>query len=217
MPIQGINDAAGPVLGAQPRSAEDLDSMDFMTLLITQIQNQDPLSPMDNQEFIGQLTQFTSLQEMQDMGASLEDNLVLTQSLNNTMMLGLVGRQVTVEGDQVVVADGVASQNRIQTAQGGSARVEVRDAADILITSYEVPVTAGMTDISWDGSDADGEPVADGRYTLEVTVTGKDEASVPFVTTMTAPVDGIRYENNLAIVEVAGRDFYVSEIMEVRR
>ena len=82
-------------------------------LLVAQIQNQDPLSPMDNQQFTSQITQFTMLEEMEQTNANLEENLLVGQAINNTTMLGLVGKQVTVEGNKLEVTGGMASENMI--------------------------------------------------------------------------------------------------------
>ncbi len=111
MPVQGITNGYGPVIGQPETSAADISRMDFMTLLVAQIRNQDPMSPMDNAEFTSQLTQFTMLEEMESMNLKLEDNLLVGQTINNTAMLGLVGKQVTVEGNRTWVDAGEVSGN----------------------------------------------------------------------------------------------------------
>ena len=73
MPVAGITDGYGPVVGQPARDYTDVDKMDFMTLLVAQIKNQDPMSPMDNAEFTSQITQFTMLDEMKSMNAKLEE------------------------------------------------------------------------------------------------------------------------------------------------
>jgi flagellar basal-body rod modification protein FlgD len=216
MAIQGIAQTSGPVVGAQTSTTNDLDSMDFMNLLIAQIQHQDPLSPMDNQQFISQLTQFTSLQQMQDMNSALQDNLSLTQSLNNTMMLDLIGKQVTVEGDGVAIQDGQISSNRLQAGQAGLATVTVRDASNVVVAHYTVPLEAGWNDLSWDGHLDKGGSAADGSYSLEVSAQDSSGSEMSSLLFMTGAVQSISFANNLAIVEVAGRQYYVSEILEIR-
>jgi flagellar basal-body rod modification protein FlgD len=217
MPVQGITNATGPVIGAQTSSATEMDKLDFMNLLIAQIKNQDPLSPMNNQEFIAQLSQFTSLQEMQEIKGTLEENLALSQSLNNTMLLGLVGKPVTVEGNLATVEAGEVTQNQVQVEAAGTAMVQVKNAAGVVVTSYPVVLKSGFNDISWDGKTAGGAAAEDGVYTLEVEATGAGGDPLSVTSLMTGPVDSIRYLNGMAVVEVAGQSFYVSEIWEVRR
>jgi flagellar basal-body rod modification protein FlgD len=215
MPVNGINDATGAVLGLPQAGGTAQARMDFMELLVAQIRNQDPLSPLDNAEFTSQITQFTMLEELETMNAKLDDNLLMGQSINNTAMLGLVGRQVTVEGNRTELAGGVAGENMIAAAGAGTARIEVTDDTGHVVATYLRDVEAGLNDVTWDGRLPDGTLAADGSYTITVTVADAGGAEVPFTTLMTGPVQGLRYENNLAVVMVGGLEFPVSEIYKV--
>jgi flagellar basal-body rod modification protein FlgD len=210
----GINDATGPVIGAASRDISEVNKLDFMNLLVAQIQHQDPLSPMDNAEFTGQITQFTMLEELQGLAAKMDENVLMSQSINNTAMLALVGKNVTVEGDTTRVTDGVATETVVVTAGPGTAEVTVTDSGGNVVRTYKAPVSGGLSAVSWDGLDDDGEAAVDGEYTVSVSVTnsGKD---LPVTTLMTAPVEGLRYENNIAVVMVNGREYFVSDIYKV--
>jgi flagellar hook assembly protein FlgD len=129
-------------------------------------------------------------------------------------MLGLVGREVTVAGDQVWLDTEGASTSYVNAAAAGQATIEVVDATGAVVDTYTRDVIAGRNDISWDGQLADQEAAPAGEYTLRVEVENNGQA-VPFVTLMTGPVTGLRYEENLAIVQVGDREFYVSEIYQV--
>jgi len=187
----------------------------FLNLLITQLKYQDPLSPMDNQQFISQLSQLTSLEQLEGINARLDDNMAMTQSLNNTMLVTLVGRRVTVPGSQVDVTDGVASSNRVSIERGGTATIEVRDANNAVVTTYTKDVASGLADISWDGKLADGELAEDGEYSLDITVRDSEGTTIQHGAYMNAPVDSIRFINNIGIIEVGGEEFYISDIQEV--
>lgn len=195
----------------------ELGAQQFLNLLITQMQYQNPFSPMDNQAFMNQLTQFASLEELQTINSQLQTNMVYTQSLNNTLLLGLIGRQATVPGQRVTVAAGSATQNQIDTASGGVATVTVRNAAGQVVATYTRQVSAGWNDISWDGRTSDGTAAADGTYTLDVALVDRAGQALTHTDYMTAPVESIRFENNMAIVRIAGEDFYVAEIRQISR
>lgn len=212
--IQGFTDGYGPVLGAPERDDSAIGKLDFMQLLVAQIQNQDPLSPMDNAEFTGQITQFTMLEEMQAQSAKLDENLLMAQSINNTAMLGLVGKNVTVEGNALSVAGGAATETTIAAQGPGRATITVTDETGKVVRTYHRDVTAGLNTATWDGKLDDGTVAADGDYTVSVEVANGD-AAVPFTTLMTGPVQGLRYVNNVAVVMVGGREFYVSDIYKV--
>jgi flagellar basal-body rod modification protein FlgD len=214
MPISGITDGYGPVLGQPASDISTVDKMDFMTLLVAQIKNQDPMSPMDNAEFTSQITQFTMLDEMQSMNAKLEENLMVGQTINNTAMLGLVGKNVTVEGNKVWMADGTASESVLAADGPGSVTIEVTDDTGHVVATYRSSVERGLNDISWDGKLENGETATDGNYSITVTPTDGNE-DMAFTTLMTGPVEGLRYEGNMAVVIIGGVEYYVSDIYKV--
>ncbi|MDX2474010.1 MAG: flagellar hook capping FlgD N-terminal domain-containing protein [Candidatus Krumholzibacteria bacterium] len=215
MPIAGITDGYGPVAGAAERDYSEVSKIDFMTLLVAQIQNQDPMSPMDNQEFTSQITQFTMLEESEKTNSLLEESLVLGQAINNTSMLGLVGKNVTVEGDTASITEGVVSQNMFVSELPGRGTVEITDSNGNVVATQEVSIRAGLNEFNWDGLLEDDEMAPDGNYTVSVTAETASGDEFPVTTLMTGPVDGLRYDNNQAIVMVDDLEYYVSEIYKV--
>lgn len=216
MTVEAIQSSTATA-GAQAAGGAELDPQQFLNLLVTQMRHQDPFSPMDNQAFMSQLTQFASLEQLQAISEQIGTNVVYTQSLNNTLMLDLIGRQATVPGERVTLTEGVATGNQIQATSGGTATVKVRDAAGNVVRTYPCEVHAGWTDISWDGKTDAGDLAEDGSYTLEVSVVDRAGQPIGFTSYLTAPVDSIRFENNIAIVRVAGEDYYVAEISQISR
>jgi len=215
MAVSAVGNATTSVVGGQERNPAEMSEIDFMNLLVAQIQNQDPLSPMDNAEFTGQITQFTMLDELSSLRAKMEEQLLMAQSINNTTMLQLVGRDVTVAGAEVQAAGGEVTGSGLFATAPGEARIEVKDSAGNVVATYTRDVDQGLNDIDWDGQTADGEAAADGEYTIEVTVTDPDGNPVDATVLMTAPVGGLRYENNIPVVSVFGQEFYVSDIYQV--
>ena len=215
MPIGAITDVVGGVVGAEERNTAEISKIDFMTLLVAQIQNQDPMSPMDNQEFTSQLTQFTMLEEMEQTNASLEESLIVGQAINNTSMLSLVGKEVTVNGNKIGIEGGDVTENMIAADLPGTATIEVTDSNGHVVATYEKSVLQGLNDISWNGELENGDVAPDGDYSISVSVETTGGEDVPFTTLMTGPVDGLRYENSQAVVMVGGLEFYVSEIYKI--
>ena len=215
MPVQGVETATTPVMGAPARDYSEINQVDFMNLLVAQIQNQDPLSPMDNAEFTGQITQFTMLEEMKGLSAKMDENVLMNQSINNTAMLALVGRDCTVLGDEVAVSGGVASGNKLNAKEPGTATITVKNADGETVATYFKTVDAGLNDIGWDGKLANGDPAPDGEYSVDVSMVNASNETVSATTLMTGPVEGLRYENGIAVVQVHGEEFYVSDIYQV--
>ncbi|MBU1073039.1 flagellar hook assembly protein FlgD [bacterium] len=187
----------------------------FLQLLITQIQNQNPLDPLDNAQFTSQLSQFAMLEELQQMNTSLEQNMVYSQSLNNTMLLGLVGKHAVVEGDGVSVAAGEVSSSQVQVPATGLATIEVLNESGTVVATYTREVAPGWNDVTWDGREDDGDAAGDGSYTVSISVADRGGNGISAVTYMSGIVESIRFENNLALLHIAGRDYYASEIAKV--
>lgn len=198
-----------------PTNATTSEQDQFLQLLITQIQNQNPLDPLDNAQFTSQLSQFAMLEELTAMNASLEQNMVYSQSLNNTMLLGMVGKHAVVEGNDVTMADGEATSSQIQSSAAGVATVEIANESGTVVATYTQEVAPGWNDLTWDGHLEGGDTAADGTYTVSVSVADRAGNDVSAVTYMSGIVQSIRFENNLALLNIGGRDYYASEIAKV--
>lgn len=215
MPIAGITDGTGAVLGQASRDYSQINKLDFMTLLVAQIKNQDPTSPMDNAQFTSQLTQFSMLEQLETMSSALEDNVAVGTAINNTAMLALVGRNVTVAGNDVSLSGGTASESVIAAGGNGRATIKITDANGRVVRTYEQAVTKGLNTVTWDGLNDDGVAAVDGKYTISAEVKDSSGEAVTFTNLMTGAVTGLRYSDNQAIVMVNGEDFFVSEIYKV--
>lgn len=215
MPIAGITDGTGAVLGQAGRDASQVSKLDFMALLVAQIKNQDPTSPMDNAQFTSQITQFSMLEQLESMSAALEDNVAVGTAINNTAMLALVGRNVTVAGNDVLLNGGKASESMIAAGGNGRATIKITDENGRVVRTYEQAVTRGLNTVTWDGLTDDDVVADDGKYTISAEVKDNSGAAVTFTNLMTGAVAGLRYSDNQAIVIVNGEEFYVSEIYKV--
>ena len=213
MNVSGVNTTtASPTYGTSG-TQESKDQ--FLQLLVTQIQNQNPLDPMSNEEFTAQLTQFSMLEQLEQMNSNFEADMGISQSLNNTMMLDIVGRTATVLGNGADVTDGVATGNRLQSSGDGTATVEVTNAAGEVVATFMTDIEAGWNDVAWDGLTDGGDIADDGSYSLSVTLTDAAGEEMTHQVFRQGSVDSIRFENNLAILSVAGEEYYASEIAEV--
>ena len=112
----------GAASGADPAS-QALGKDAFMQLLVTQLRHQNPLEPMDNKDFIAQLSQFTSLEELSSIRESFDASLATQRTMNQTMAVGLLGREVGVAANQVVLASG--SEARVNYTLPEDADVQI--------------------------------------------------------------------------------------------
>jgi flagellar basal-body rod modification protein FlgD len=152
----------------QKKSANNLGIDEFLTLMTTQLKNQDPMKPLDGTAFIAQLAQFgavSGIQEMQSSIESLAASLRFTQTLNGAT---LVGRDVLAPSDTVKFTQGVAVNGELEVPEGASSiEVRITDENGDLVRSMNVPVTDGTATFSWDGLRNNGTAAASGTYDIE--------------------------------------------------
>lgn len=204
-------------LGTQGASREALGKDDFLKLLITQMQNQDPLSPMDNSQFLAQMAQFSSLEQMQNLNASFDESMLLTQSLNNSSAAGFIGRHVRAAGDGVTLGTtGSVELGYFLPSDAATVSVTVLDEQGRQVRTLTADeLTAGAHRLEWDGTDLDGRRVAAGSYTFEVSAKDADGAALTAPSVVTGLVDGITFKNGSAYLLVDGREVPLSEVLEV--
>lgn len=169
--------AIGPV--GSTRAKQELGQDAFLKLMVTQLKNQDPFKPLEPQEFLGQLAQFSTVSGIQ----SIRDSVMgLSSTLQGSQVLQgatLVGRSVLAAGQlgDLGVTGEIAGAFGAP-AGASSMQVRVVDANGSLVRTIDASPTAGLTEFSWDGRDARGDRVAPGTYRLEAVagVGGREES-----------------------------------------
>lgn len=186
-----ITAAAAPARTAgtgTPRLGADMST--FLTLLTTQLRNQDPTQPMDANALTQQLVQFATVEAQLATNQTLERMLALQQAGQLADAAALVGRRVTVESDRLPLQSGRAEVNLPAAGRAGRAVVEIRDASNAVLRREEVTLGAAPTTWRWDGRDAHGVQRPDGTYHLAVAGLATDGTAVPLAFTVTGGVTG---------------------------
>ncbi len=147
---------------------KELGQADFLALLTTQLANQDPLTPVDNKEFISQMSQFASLDSLQTLVTSfgeLSNSLTSNQALQAS---SLVGRNVLIPGTEgLLMNDGVIAGQLNLDSDTTNIHFEIKDEAGQVVRSIEVGAQeAGDIDFIWDGNNNNGERMPPGLYTV---------------------------------------------------
>lgn len=181
-----------------------LDQLDFLELLMLQLQYQDPLDPMDSQQFSAQLAQFSQLEQLTEMNQNLDfalqTNLLLAQSVNNTMAAGMIGQGIVAYGDEVELVDG--QEVTLNYNLAGSAQnitIEIKNSSGVTVRTLEInPQSSGDQQVVWDGLDDDGEELSDGIYTFSVSAETSTGTSVQATTYTSGTITGVTYVEGMA-------------------
>ncbi len=201
--------------------SETADQADFLAMLTAQLQNQDPLSPLEGHEYAAQLATFSQLQELEEMNttlaASLDANLLLAQSINNNMAPSLLGTTVRAEINQVTVdSSGDIPINYHLPESATEISIEIRDAyGDIVRTISLPPTAAGDIDTAWDGRSDNGIRVPEGDYSFSVNAINADGNSIAVENYIEGEVTAINYSNGQVVLTVGGVDVYLGQITSI--
>lgn len=158
-------------------SAEDIQNR-FLTLLVAQLENQDPLNPLDNTELTSQLAQLSTVQGIEELNTTLTS---LVSSLGETQTVqaaSLIGNTVLVPGSNLTLSDSEAYAGVYLASAADTVTVKVYDSSGNLVQTQSLgEASAGSLLFTWDGSTSSGTTAEDGSYTFKVTAS-KDGASV---------------------------------------
>lgn len=197
-----------------------LDQVDFLQMLMAQMRNQDPMSPMDGQEYAAQIAQFSSVQELSAIKESLDEsinmNLLMTQSINGNLAAALVGKTVRAQDNTVNVTGSGADLRFSLGAPATNIEVQVRNAeGEVIRTITSNPHDAGDAAVYWDGRDDSGNRVPNGEFTFDVVAKDADGAAVNATTYIQGVVSAINYAGGQVTLTVNGHDLQLGDILSV--
>ncbi|WP_323170638.1 flagellar hook assembly protein FlgD [Pantoea agglomerans] len=171
----GVNERLDPtVLSSSNTSgtgnnAQDLQNQ-FLTMLVTQLKNQDPTNPMDNSQLTTQLAQINTLSGIEKLNTtlgSISGQISTSQSLQSST---LIGHGVMVNGGQVLVGNGTTTPFGVELASAStSTSATIKDASGTVIDTVDLgALSAGVHTFSWDGKLTDGSVAPDGKYSVAI-------------------------------------------------
>ena len=207
--IANGTDYAALGLGQQqaPRSTA-LGQADFLHLMTEQLKNQDPLKPLDNNQFLGQLAQFSTVQGIEGMQGAMAAMASVMESDQTLRAASLVGHDALVAVDSVPLARGAGLSGEVVAQAAGPITMDVVDANGVRVRRITVDAAAaGATTFEWDGRDESGNPAAAGTYAFRA-VTGatdpsaRDAALLPV--RASARVDSVSIEPGGLFLNLAG-------------
>jgi flagellar basal-body rod modification protein FlgD len=187
----------------------------FLRLLTTQLKNQNPLDPLDTNQFTQQLVQFAQVEQQISMNQQLTTLITLQQTAQATQAIGLVGASVTVGGDTAELRNGVASWS-FTPSSTATATVTIKDAAGQTAYTGSYTVQPGQQSFAWDGKGNNGALWPDGRYTMSVVAKDAAGRSVAVSTQVTGVVDSVDVTQTPPRLTIGGQTFGLDQIKQIR-
>lgn len=205
----------------QTGSMQSLGKDDFLNLLVTKLEHQDPLKPMQDEDFVAQLAQFSSLEQMnriaEEMASSNEWDMLQTQSLNNAMAAGFIGKEVKADYDGLYYDGETDPQLTYRVGErAASVTLTIKDSdGQVVRTLNEQGVEVGTHRLNWDGRDTRGNQVDSGPYSVEATAVDANGNEIKPKLSLVGPVDSVIYRNGNAYLRVKGMEVALGDVTTV--
>ena len=170
-----------------------LGKNDFLNLLVTQLQHQDPLDPAESTEFTAQLAQFSSLEQLSNINDNLKNMELFQTSVTNSQAVSYIGKEITARGNTVQLESGLPAECQFELeAKAALAVISVYNVNGGFVKSFETgPLDSGRQSAAWDGTDINGSPVPAGLYRFEVQAVDANDQDVSVTPLMSSVVTGV--------------------------
>jgi flagellar basal-body rod modification protein FlgD len=187
----------------------------FLSLLTTQLQNQNPLDPLDTNQFTQQLVQFASVEQQLKTNDELSSLVSLQQTTQATQALGFVGKTAVVNGTTASLSNSQATWD-LNVPANGNLTVTIANANGQNVFTGNYTVSAGNNQpFVWNGKGTDGTQWQDGQYTLTATATDSSGNSQAITTSIQGVVSSVDLTQTPPLLSIDGQSFTVNQIQRI--
>jgi flagellar basal-body rod modification protein FlgD len=202
------------------QSVERSDSLGkdaFLNLLVTQLQYQDPLNPMDSADFTSQLAQFSSLEQLSNINESLGYLGLYNASINNSQTVSFIGKTVVATGDLIYLNDEeTVNLNFDLNGDASNVIIYVYDENKTLVKTIEAgSMNSGEHSVTWDGTDSEGQKLTAGEYSFEVVATNTNGDLLETTTYTSGKVTGVTFKDGTTYLLLDGLEIPVGSVIKV--
>ena len=188
----------------------------FLQLLTTQLKNQNPLDPLDTNQFTQQLVEFAQVEQQMKSNDQLSSLVSLEKSAQATTALAYVGATVVVDGSTAQLTNGTANWS-LNVTKPSTATITIKDSTGQNVYTGTVAVNPGTQNFTWNGRGNDGRVWPDGAYTLTATAVDANQQSVAISTEVQAVVDSVDLTQDTPQLSINGQNYTLDKIMRIVR
>lgn len=214
MDVSAVNASTSQAGASAKALTSNFDT--FLTLLTTQLKNQDPLQPMDSAQFTQQLVQYSGVEQSIYANKNLETLIALQTQGTMSSAVSYMGRDVTATSDDAMLADGKANWTYTLPRDAANVSLTVTDSTGKAVYTGTGPKTAGTNTVIWDGKTSAGGTAPPGIYTLTVGATDAAGEMMTAPVSLTGRVLGVDTVDGQVLLNVGGVRLKLSEVTSVR-
>lgn len=220
---QSISNASAPYdptkSGSSGSEKSPMGKESFMKLLVAQLGAQDPLNPQDSSEFVSQLTQFTSMEQLVNIKEGL-DLLAITQTAaTSAQMVSFIGKDVSFSADSFVMDEVGETENISFNLAENANSVDIvvkNEDGKVVRTAQAGAMGSGSQDFAFDGMNDEGGKLPEGTYTFEVVAKDKEGTRIDATTQSNGIVEAIVFESGYPeLMMEDGRKITLSQVVQV--
>ena len=191
----------------------------FLQLLTTQLQNQNPMDPLDTNQFTQQLVEFASVEQQVNMNTNLQTLISLQHTAEATSAMQLIGLNAAVKSNTAVLSNATGSPATwsFSVPSPATGQLSITNASGQTVFSGAGTLNPGNQTFTWNGQGNNGITWPDGNYTMSINATGANGQPVTIATQVQGTISGIDLSQNPAQVVIGGQDYPISAIQSISR
>ena len=217
MAVNGVSGSSNTsaLSGSRSTIAENFDT--FLSILTTQLKNQNPLDPLDTNQFTQQLVQFTGVEQQLKTNEFLETLMLSSQNTAKSDAVSYIGKEVTSSGKTGELTD----ENAVfwaysAEANAANATVTIKDANGQVVYTETGPLSAGPGTFRWDGMGSDGNLKPNGTYTIDIQGKDANGQTVKISTASIGIVTAVDFTGDVPLLTVGSRRVAITDVTDVR-
>jgi len=217
--MNSVSDISGSLyastLNAYRNTSGVLDKDAFLRLLVTELKNQNPMEPMDNKEFISQMAQFSTLEQISNLSNSIE-KFISTESVAMKLnAVGMIGKKVVIEGKNLKLESGTTDSIVFNLDEAADVVLKIYNENGKLVRIEDLGnLEAGIHSYLWDGRSNDGVMMPDGEYTYELkAITPEGEKEIGGLEE--GEVEAVQFNEDGIYIIVNGNRYPIDSVKEV--
>lgn len=202
--------------GSASTIAGNFDS--FLQLLTTQLKHQNPLDPLDTNQFTQQLVQFSSVEQQLKTNQFLQSLLLANQTASTTQAVSFIGKEVSASTTLTNLKDGQASWNYNLPQKADKVYVTIKNSeGDTVYTQELTALASGEGRFDWDGVGSNGDTQDDGAYQIHIDARDEDGKPITATTEMIGKVDGVDFSSDQPYLVIGKSHVALTSVTKVNQ